>query len=182
MSMPKVIPLVPAVLVIMAHGRLCAQEHQPFTGPAWLTVGLGPDPVLAVIPQDFSMGGSFSWGHNMKYQVGANVLIDNSFDIGTLPDIFSVFSGSVGRARGGKHYLLSAFAGPSIIGISRSSARSDFWDWDSISGGLVVNAQALLLPRIRFESGIGLDLIGVISPAGILVSSRVVMTLGGRGV
>ena len=114
----------------------------------------------------------------MKYQVRANVFIDDS------ADSFSVLSGSVGRARIGQHYLLSAFVGPSIIGFSRSRPWTPgFWDWDSISGGLVVNAHAILLPRISFKGGIGFDLIGVVSPVGIFVSSRVVTIFGGgRGV
>ena len=170
MNRLSIIILGSVVLALSAAGSALGQEEDVVKHRWWLSTHMGPFQG-DYIPQ-FSFGTSINRGGRVLYQLGSSIVFidsrNRSFD-------FRMTSASLGIAQLRRFYMLSVFAGPTLI---RDCTRFDKSSTCRLaSAGVSANTQAVFLP---FKGiGLGIDLLGAVIPSRSFVSIRVAFVAGG---
>ena len=166
MSRLGIITLGPVLVALSAAGYAQAQEQKPLKPNLWISAHMGPSvtPKSAIV----SVGFSISRGRSIIYQLSANGVL------ASIVEPFWVNSASVGIAQLHRYTMLSVFAGPSLV--STRAVVPDGSISRRTSAGLSVNAQAAFLPLEGL--GLGIDLLGTVSPLVSYASIRVAFIFG----
>ena len=165
-----IVSLVSVVLALSAAGSALGQEENAVKHRWWLSTHMGPF-LGDYIPQS-SFGISVNRGRRVLYQLGSSIV---SIDSRSRSFELRMTSASLGIAQLHRFYMLSVFAGPSLI---RDCVRFDKRTTCRLaSAGVSANAQAAFLP---FKGiGLGIDLLGAVIPSRSFVSIRVAFVAGG---
>ncbi len=165
MSSLRIITLGSVVLALSAAGYAHAQEQKPLKPNLWWSVHVGP----SVTPGTMVSGGlSVSRGRSIIYQLSTNALMKD------LTEGLWVHSISIGIAQLRRYTMLSVFIGPSLVGYSDTAPQRT--KISRTTAGLSLNAQAAFLPLEGL--GLGIDLLGVVSPEGSSVTIRTAFVFG----
>ena len=157
------------LLALSTPAYVRAQEQESLKRPWWVSSYTGAS-LANMMPG--GAGLSFNRGRRVLYQLGTGILIyDENASLANL----RITNASLGIAHIRRLYLLSVFGGAAVV---RDCAFSDTRPTcRGISAGAAVNVQAIFLPVGRYL-GIGIDLLGVVSPFGGVVSIRAAFSFG----